>query len=244
MRTEGSRRTRATKDTHDTESTEETQDTEGMQDTEGIQDTEDHDSSNFTYSVESDWTLQDYHAILDLGGCSDGEATKRPTTIFETKLAIYKLNLNLYDLLDWFRNPDSSNRPQRFDTVEALAHYSYGNNKVFPRYEAACSKVANPLLRPIGQHGGKYERLTRPKGGRGRRPRGEFGRTAGKMVGQRARATADEREDTSAGAESGQENGGRRRKWGRGRKRTTETGESQPAAPVETPLPVAVEVTA
>lgn len=202
------------------------------------EDPEHQDSGHSTDSVQSDWTLQDYHAILDLGAPFDGEATKHPDTIHDTKLAIKELHLNLYDLLDWFRNPDNSHRPQRFDSVKALAQYSYSENKVFPRYEVAVSRVANPLLRPIGGLW-RYDKLTRPKGGaRGPRPRGELGRTSAGTV------VDDKPEDTSAAGESGQENGVRRRKWGRGRKRTTETSEAQPAAPVETTLPVAVEVTA
>jgi hypothetical protein len=210
------------------------------------QDTEDQDSGNSSDSLQTDWTLQDYHTILDLGASSDGEAPQRPDTILDTKLAIQKLHLNLYDLLDWFRNPDNSHRPERFDTVEDLSKYSYSNNKVFPRYEAMQSRIANPLLRPIGHGAWKYDRLMKPKGGaRGRQPRGEFGRrSAGRVVDEAVKSTTEQTEETSAAAESGQENGTRRRKWGRGRNRTAKTGQSQPAPSVETPLPVAVEVTA
>ena len=199
-----------------------------------------HDSDN---SSESDWTLQDYHAILDLGGSSDHQATERPDTIPDTKVQIKLLNLNLYDLLDWFRNPDTSHRPERFSTVEELGKYSYANNKVFPRYKAEQSRVANPLLRRIGS----YEKLRPHRGGgrRGGRPRGELGRRFGASgVNQAAKSTANRTEVTSAAAETGQENGAPRRKWGHGRKSTTQNSESHPASFPEAPGSLAVEVTA
>jgi hypothetical protein len=61
------------------------------------------------------------------------------------------LNVNLYDLLDWFRNPSTATRPQQFDNVAALGTYSYVNNKVFPLFEATASRIAQPLLRKIAQ---------------------------------------------------------------------------------------------
>jgi len=61
------------------------------------------------------------------------------------------LNVNLYDLLDWFRNPDSATRPERFTSVAALGEYSYVENKVFPLYDAHASRIAKPLLRKIAQ---------------------------------------------------------------------------------------------
>jgi hypothetical protein len=63
------------------------------------------------------------------------------------------LNVNLYDLLDWLRNPCTATRPDKFPNIKALSDYSYLQNKVFPKYYAAASKIANPLLRPIGRGG-------------------------------------------------------------------------------------------
>lgn len=61
------------------------------------------------------------------------------------------MNVNLYDLLDWFRNPDCAIRPERFTSVAALGEYSYVENKVFPLYDAHASRIAKPLLRKIAQ---------------------------------------------------------------------------------------------
>lgn len=61
------------------------------------------------------------------------------------------MNINLYDLLDWLRNPSTTARPDKFQSIKDLAHYSYLQNKVFPILYAAASKIANPLLRPIGK---------------------------------------------------------------------------------------------
>ena len=61
------------------------------------------------------------------------------------------MNVNLYDLLNRFRNPDSATRPERFTSVAALGEYSYVENKVFPLYDAHASRIAKPLLRKIAQ---------------------------------------------------------------------------------------------
>lgn len=63
------------------------------------------------------------------------------------------MNINLYDLLDWLRNPCTAARPDKFPDIKELGNYSYSQNKVFPRYYAAASKLASPLLRPIGRFG-------------------------------------------------------------------------------------------
>jgi hypothetical protein len=62
----------------------------------------------------------------------------------------HKLNVNLYDLLNWLRNPDTVVKPQRFASVRDLGIYSYQENKVFPRFRASESYIASPLLRSIG----------------------------------------------------------------------------------------------
>lgn len=62
----------------------------------------------------------------------------------------HKLNVNLYDLLNWLRNPDTVAKPQRFASVRDLGIYSYEENKVFPRFRASESYIASPLLRSIG----------------------------------------------------------------------------------------------
>lgn len=62
----------------------------------------------------------------------------------------YKLNVNLYDLLHWLRNPDTTPMPQRFPNVTSLGIYSYEANKVFPRFRASDTYIASPLLRSIG----------------------------------------------------------------------------------------------
>ena len=72
------------------------------------------------------------------------------------------MNINLYDVLDWFRNPDSATRPQRFTSVAALGEYSYVENKVFPLYTASSSRIASRLLRKISQF--KYRRSYRKRG--------------------------------------------------------------------------------
>jgi hypothetical protein len=61
------------------------------------------------------------------------------------------LNINLYDLLDWLRNPHTAARPDKFKSVDDLGDYSYLENKVFPKPWAERSEIANPLLRPIGR---------------------------------------------------------------------------------------------
>src|SRR6202035_5057461 len=57
------------------------------------------------------------------------------------------LNVNLYDLLNWLRNPDTAAQPDRFPSVEDLSKYSYESNKVFPRFRATMSEISSPLLR-------------------------------------------------------------------------------------------------
>src|SRR5579859_1507131 len=47
-----------------------------------------------------------------------------------------ELNVNLYDLLNWLRNPDTAAQPDRFSSVKDLGKYSYEENKVFPRFRA------------------------------------------------------------------------------------------------------------
>jgi hypothetical protein len=92
------------------------------------------------------WELADYHRFLE-----HFDESPR-TTIRECKEIIReKLNVNLYDLLDWFRNRDSATRPERFTSVTALGEYSYVENKVFPLYDAHASRIAKPLLRKIAQ---------------------------------------------------------------------------------------------
>lgn len=189
------------------------------------------------------WTLENYHAILDLNVDSE----KRPSTIGETKQMIRKdLHINLYDLLNWFRNPDTSPRPQRFNSIEDLAAYSYTHNKVFPRYEAACSSVANPLLRPIGdsQYKKLYGHAGRRNGGRGSF-RGVLGRKSrAAVIEEVVKSTAENEhidkkiEDghTSSAAGAAQKEGPRRKKRSRGPGRTIQVGESDATPVVETPV--------
>jgi hypothetical protein len=97
------------------------------------------------------WELADYHRFM-------GHFNEAPLpTIRECKEMIREnLNVNLYDLLNWFRNTDSSTRPKRFATVAELGDYSYERNKVFPLHDATFSRVAKPLLRKIAKF--KYQR--------------------------------------------------------------------------------------
>jgi hypothetical protein len=97
------------------------------------------------------WELADYHRFM-----SHFNEAPLPT-IRECKETIREnLNVNLYDLLNWFRNTDSSTRPKRFATVAELGDYSYEANKVFPFHNATFSRVAKPLLRKIAKF--KYRR--------------------------------------------------------------------------------------
>jgi hypothetical protein len=92
------------------------------------------------------WELADYHRFLK----SFHEDT--PPTVEECQQTIlFELNINLYDLLDYFRNTGTTPRPKKFDSIRDLAVYSYCNGKVFPKWEALQSLIATPLLRPIGQ---------------------------------------------------------------------------------------------
>jgi hypothetical protein len=182
------------------------------------------------------WTLQDYHAILDLK--DDDE--ERPTTIGETKKKIQTdLHINLFDLLNWFRNPDTSHRPQRFNSIEDLAEYSYTNNKVFPRYNTEESRVANPLLRPIGWN--RYSKLMRRAARRKTgTPRGEIGtKSSMTVVAEAVTAESegvDNKIDADSKGEGSQENTRPRRNWGRGRRQVTKTGESESTSIEETPV--------
>jgi hypothetical protein len=65
----------------------------------------------------------------------------------------HQLNVNLYDLLNWLRNPDTAAQPDRFPSVKDLSKYSYESNKVFPRFRATKSDISSPLLRNIGPYG-------------------------------------------------------------------------------------------
>lgn len=97
------------------------------------------------------WELADYHRFM-----SHFNEVPLPT-IRECKEMIREnLNVNLYDLLNWFRNTESSTRPKRFATVAELGDYSYERNKVFPFHNATFSRVAKPLLRKIAKF--KYRR--------------------------------------------------------------------------------------
>ena len=92
------------------------------------------------------WELADYHRFL-----AAFDEPPRPT-VRECKDVIREsLNVNLYDLLNWFRNPDHATRPVRFPSAEALGEYSYVENKVFSLDTARVSRFAKPLLRKIAQ---------------------------------------------------------------------------------------------
>jgi len=92
------------------------------------------------------WELADYHRFLVAF-----DEPPRPT-IKECKEVIREnLNVNLYDLLNWFRNPDHATRPVRFSSAESLGEYSYVENKVFSLDGARVSRIAKPLLRKMAQ---------------------------------------------------------------------------------------------
>ena len=103
-----------------------------------------------------EWVLADYDRFLEMFGESP------QVNIRESKITVRKLNLNLYDLLDWIRNPDTAARPERFINVRALAEYSFTHNKVFPFWHAVQSRIAHPFLRPLRRHSG-FERTKRPR---------------------------------------------------------------------------------
>ena len=100
--------------------------------------------------------MEDYHRFLK-------QFDEEPrNTISECKEVMRcNLNVNLYDLLDWFRNPATAARPTRFETAQELGEYSYVNNKVFTCDFAIWSRIAKPLLRKIGQFK-KPKRPVRP----------------------------------------------------------------------------------
>jgi len=139
--------------------------------------------------LSESWTLEDYYAILEL----NEDIQEGLSTIDKTKRKIPKdLHINLFDLLNCFRNPDTSHRPQRFKTVEDLANYSYSHNKVFPRYQAQQSRVANPLLREIGLY--HYEKLVAPRQGRRGmgKPRGDLWRkSSATIINEAVKSTAE-----------------------------------------------------
>ena len=95
-----------------------------------------------------EWELADYDRFLQMFGESPCPNVR------ESKTHVRKLNLNLYDLLDWIRNPNTAVRPERFSDVRALAEYSFTCNKVFPFWHAIQSQIASPFLRPLGVHFG------------------------------------------------------------------------------------------
>ena len=100
------------------------------------------------------WDLKDYNVLL--------AAFEEPprSTIRECKKVIREhLNINLYDLLNWFRNPDHARPPIRFASVELLGEYSYVENKVFSLDSARVSGFSKPLLRKIAQF--KFNRTRR-----------------------------------------------------------------------------------
>ena len=104
------------------------------------------DSSDDSSSPSKEWELADYDRFLKTFGESPC------VNVRESKLHVRKLNLNLYDLLDWIRNPDHAARPERFINVKALAEYSFTTNKVFPFWHAIESQIASPFLRPLREH--------------------------------------------------------------------------------------------
>ena len=103
-----------------------------------------------------EWELADYDRVLGMFGVAPC------VNIRESKVKFRELNLNLYDLLDWIRNPDTAARPERFINVRALAEYSFTHNKVFPFWHAVHSRIAHPFLRRLGEHY-RYRRTKRPR---------------------------------------------------------------------------------
>ena len=189
------------------------------------------------------WTLEDYHAILEL----NEDIQDRPTVIDETKTKIQKdLHINLFDLLNWFRNPDTSLPPQRFNTVKDLANYSYSHNKVFPRYQAPQSRIANPLLREIGLY--HHTKNVAPRQGRRGigKPRGELWRKySATLVDEAVKTTpVNEAFEDKIGAgqndvpaeELSQANGPQRKNGACGRRRAIELGDPQATSIAEMPI--------
>lgn len=103
-----------------------------------------------------EWELADYDRVLGMFGVAPC------VNILESKVKFRELNLNLYDLLDWIRNPDTAARPERFINVRALAEYSFTHNKVFPFWHAVHSRIAHPFLRRLGEHY-RHRRTKRPR---------------------------------------------------------------------------------
>jgi hypothetical protein len=103
-----------------------------------------------------EWELAEYDRFLNMFGQSVG------VNIRESKKHVRELNLNLYDLLDWIRNPDNAARPERFANVRALAEYSFSHNKVFPFCHAIESQIASPFLRRLTEHW-RFRRTKRPR---------------------------------------------------------------------------------
>lgn len=101
------------------------------------------------------WELTDYQRFL-----SRFDEPPRPSIRDCKEVIRENLNVNLYDLLDWFRNPETAARPQRFGSVSALGEYSYVQNKVFSLWDARESRIAKPLLRKIAQF--RFRRWRRP----------------------------------------------------------------------------------
>lgn len=93
------------------------------------------------------WDLTDYNRFLTRFMESPAN------TISDAKIKIrQQLHVNLYDLLHWFRNPDTAPCPEKFASIKALGLYSYRNNKVFPRERVIQSYITSPLFRRLGRY--------------------------------------------------------------------------------------------
>jgi len=205
---------------------------------EDVANTSETDEASETHN--EGWTLEDYYAILEV----NEDIQEGLSTPDKIKRKIPKdLHINLFDLLNCFRNPDASLRPQRFNTVEDLANYSYSHNKVFPRYQTQQSRGANPLLRGIGLC--HYEKLVAQRQGRrgmGKR-RGDLGRKSSATIIDEAVKSTAENEGMDDKIEAGendpptdeisQEN---RPQLGLGRGLTTAIGEAQAIPIAEMPV--------
>ena len=91
---------------------------------------------------QSDWGLKEYNQFLECFGRPPHSTIEECQAVIESLLEV-----NIFDLLHWFRNPESRFVPETFKSTKELRDYSYSNNKVFPKYRPNVSDIGLPSLR-------------------------------------------------------------------------------------------------